>query len=59
VTTGRVLEVTRYPVKSMGGESLRRARVGDRGVEGDRVWAVYTADGGIGSGKRTRRCEAA
>lgn len=29
--------------------------VGQRGLEGHRTWAVHTADGGIGSGKTTRR----
>lgn len=37
---GRVLEVWRYPVKSMGGESLRRAVVGELGLAGDRGWAL-------------------
>lgn len=52
---GTVLSLTRYPVKSMGGESLGHAAVTPRGLEADRVWAVYTGDGGIGSGKTTRR----
>jgi uncharacterized protein len=37
---GRVLEIWRYPVKSMGGEQLRRATVGENGIPGDRGWAV-------------------
>ncbi|HSP99688.1 MAG TPA: MOSC N-terminal beta barrel domain-containing protein [Candidatus Dormibacteraeota bacterium] len=37
---GRVLEVWRYPVKSMGGESLPRAVVGPLGIAGDRGWAL-------------------
>lgn len=37
---GRVLEVWRYPVKSMGGESLPRATVGRLGIAGDRGWAL-------------------
>ncbi|MFI6600937.1 MOSC domain-containing protein [Nonomuraea sp. NPDC050536] len=52
---GQVVELARYPVKSMGGERLTRARFTADGVAGDRGWAVYTADGGIGSGKTTRR----
>jgi uncharacterized protein len=52
---GTVSRLTRYPVKSMGGEHLEAAQVGSRGLSGDRSWAVYTADGGIGSGKTTRR----
>ena len=52
---GRVASVWRFPVKSTGGESLPRAMVDDRGVEGDRAWAVYTEQARIGSGKSTRR----
>lgn len=37
---GRVTEVWRYPVKSMGGELLQRAAVGGRGIPGDRGWAL-------------------
>lgn len=37
---GRIGEVWRYPVKSMGGESLRGTRVGPLGVIGDRGWAL-------------------
>lgn len=33
---GRVAELYRYPVKSMGGESLEAAEVGWNGIEGDR-----------------------
>jgi hypothetical protein len=50
-----VARLVRYPVKSMGGEDLTEARVGPRGLAGDRQWAVRTPDGGIGSGKTTRR----
>jgi uncharacterized protein YcbX len=52
---GTVLGLARYPVKSMAGEDLDEARVDDRGLAGDRSWAVCTDDGGIGSGKTTRR----
>jgi uncharacterized protein YcbX len=55
VQVGSVLGITRYPVKSMGGESLERVGVTPRGLHGDRAWAIYTADGGIGSGKTSRR----
>jgi uncharacterized protein len=55
VTAGRVSALVRYPVKSMAGEELTEVEVGDRGLAGDRQWAVYTEDGGIGSGKTTRR----
>lgn len=52
---GRVGALARFPVKSLGGEDLDRAQVEDRGLVGDRLWAVYTEDGGLGSGKTTRR----
>jgi uncharacterized protein YcbX len=37
---GRVSEVWRYPVKSMGGERLQRSAIGARGIPGDRGWAL-------------------
>lgn len=52
---GHVAEVWRYPVKSLGGERLARARTERRGIVGDRLWAVVGADGKIGSGKTTQR----
>ena len=52
---GQVARLTRYPVKSLCGEELDEVEVGRRGLAGDRAWAVYTEDGGIGSGKTTRR----
>jgi len=55
VLVGRVHVLTRYPVKSMLGEVLPEVAVDERGVVADRRWAVYTTDGGIGSGKTTRR----
>ncbi len=39
-TVGRVEEIWRYPVKSMGGESLDAATLGVLGVPGDRGWAL-------------------
>lgn len=35
-----VVEVWRYPVKSMAGESLDSCAVGEQGLEGDRRWAL-------------------
>lgn len=35
----------RYPVKSMGGESLTRATLTARGLAGDRRWMMVTPDG--------------
>jgi uncharacterized protein YcbX len=37
---GKVIEIWRYPVKSMGGELLARCTAGARGIPGDRGWAV-------------------
>ena len=36
----KVAEIWRYPVKSMGGEKLDRAIVHEKGIYGDRGWAV-------------------
>ncbi|MBI1817407.1 MAG: MOSC domain-containing protein [Deltaproteobacteria bacterium] len=43
---GRVSEVWRYPVKSMGGERLQRGTLGPRGIPGDRGWAVRDEQAG-------------
>lgn len=50
-----VVQLSRFPVKSMTGEQLDRLALDARGVDGDRAWAVRTDDGHIGSGKSTRR----
>jgi len=50
-----VAELWRYPVKSMAGESLQSLQLEERGVVGDRLWAVYDEDRRLGSGKHTRR----
>ena len=50
-----IAEIRRYPVKSMLGEMLPAADVGERGITGDRLWAVRDPDGKFGSGKNTRR----
>src|SRR2546430_11346202 len=36
----RVVELWRYPVKSMDGEQLTSSPVGERGLHADRMWAV-------------------
>ena len=38
-------QIWRYPVKSMAGERLNEAQLGDDGVEGDRLIQVYDAAG--------------
>ena len=37
---GRVAEIWRYPVKSMGGEQVQRSLLDGNGIAGDRGWAV-------------------
>jgi uncharacterized protein YcbX len=51
----QVIEIRRYPVKSMLGEVVRESYAGERGLDGDRQWAVRDGDGKFGSGKNTRR----
>lgn len=43
----QVLEIWRYPVKSMLGEQLDQVEVGPNGVEGDRRRAVIDAETGV------------
>ena len=40
MTIGRVAQLWRYPVKSLGGEQVEHAEIGPRGVLGDRLWAI-------------------
>lgn len=51
----RLVEIRRYPIKSLLGERLETAEIDERGLVGDRLWAVRDADGKLGSGKNTRR----
>src|SRR5437879_1469838 len=44
---GVVSELYRYPVKSMGGESLTEVQVTWTGVVGDRVWVVSRLSDGV------------
>ncbi len=48
----RVKEIWRYPVKSMGGESLSSCNLGLAGLVGDRLWAVTATDGSIKSARQ-------
>jgi uncharacterized protein YcbX len=43
----RVRELWRFPVKSMGGEQVEATTVDQRGVHGDRLWAVRDEDKGV------------
>ena len=52
---GSVVALYRYPVKSLRGERLDALRVETRGVLGDRLYALRTPEGKLGSGKSTRR----
>lgn len=43
----RVSELWRYPVKSMGGGRIDATTIGERGVHGDRLWAVRDEEHGV------------
>jgi uncharacterized protein YcbX len=51
----RLQEIRRYPVKSMGGESLDSVALERRGLVGDRAFAVVDAEGKLASGKHSQR----
>jgi uncharacterized protein YcbX len=55
VSTARLREIRRYPVKAMGGESLESVEVEPRGLVGDRAYAVVDGDGKLATGKHSRR----
>ena len=44
----RVLELWRYPVKSLQGERLTEAPIDTLGIAGDRRWALFDRDTGLG-----------
>jgi hypothetical protein len=53
---GSVVSLWRYPVKSMMGEELNAAEVTDRGLLGDRAYAIVdSADGKVASAKNPRK----
>ena len=53
---GEVTALYRYPVKSMGGERLDRVVLTERGVAGDRAYAVVDrSDGRVVTGKHPRK----
>lgn len=37
---GKIREIWRYPVKGMAGESLESCVLGEKGIKGDRTWAL-------------------
>ena len=54
--TPTLTQIHRYPVKSMQGESLKAARLAERGLPGDRVWALRDEKrGGIRGAKQLAR----
>ncbi|WP_447969261.1 MOSC domain-containing protein [Nitrospira sp. M1] len=53
---GRIASVWRYPVKSMMGETLSLAQVNERGIFGDRSYAILDrSDGKIATAKNPRK----
>jgi uncharacterized protein len=53
---GSVVALWRYPVKSMMGEELNAAEITERGLLGDRAYAVVdSADGKVASAKNPRK----
>lgn len=56
VTVGSVVSLWRYPVKSMMGEELNAAGITERGLLGDRAYAlVDRSDGKVASAKNPRK----
>ncbi|MFN7937031.1 MAG: MOSC N-terminal beta barrel domain-containing protein [Bryobacteraceae bacterium] len=56
MTYYQVKELWRYPVKSMGGEELESVAVTERGLAGDRAYALYdTTRGEVASASKVRK----
>ncbi len=56
MTSGTVDSIWRYPVKSMGGESLDEVTLSERGLHGDRLLALVDNETGkVASAKHPRR----
>src|SRR2546425_5706827 len=55
IEAGSVIGLWRYPVKSMMGEELNAAEVTDRGLVGDRQFAVVDASTGKVAGAKNPR----
>ena len=45
-TVGTLASISVYPVKSLGGHTLRAGHVDEAGLRGDRAWSVVDADTG-------------
>ncbi|HLI44315.1 MAG TPA: MOSC N-terminal beta barrel domain-containing protein [Acidimicrobiales bacterium] len=53
--SGTIFELWRYPIKSMRGEPVEQAAVTERGLAGDRTYAVVDAESGkVASAKHPR-----
>jgi uncharacterized protein len=58
VDTGKVVSIWRYPVKSMLGEELNSSYVTERGLMGDRTYALIDEETGkVASAKNPRKWE--
>ena len=56
VAAGTVVSLWRYPVKSMMGEGVNSSYVTDRGLVGDRIYAVIDKQSGkVASAKNPRK----
>jgi uncharacterized protein YcbX len=56
VTAARIAAIFRYPIKSMLGEQVGEARLGERGLEGDRAYAIIERQTGfVASAKHPRK----
>jgi hypothetical protein len=56
--TGKVVSIWRYPVKSMLGEELNSSYVTERGLVGDRAYALIDEETGkVASAKNPRKWE--
>ncbi|MGB0910279.1 MAG: MOSC domain-containing protein [Nitrospirales bacterium] len=55
-TIGKILSVWRYPVKSMSGSELSTAQMTERGLSGDRSYAILDrSDGKIATAKNPKK----
>jgi uncharacterized protein YcbX len=58
MSTGKVVSIWRYPVKSMLGEELNSSHVTERGLVGDRAYALIDQETGkVASAKNPRKWE--